>query len=221
MPKPFNFFQYGETGDGANITPFSTYFSGFYLPVGVSIGKEEGFLLTLRDDSFFNPPTLTLAINTDIVKSNTDNPSINIGINGSLFPVLPETLNNSIVISGKTVRNNIDYFTFYPSLSGESIASQKDESNINVTTSGKLIGHTLDNPTINLYISGDLGGGINDQSSINVNFSGELKGVNKNISTISFYLGSITYESGNYKVSLTTGDSSSVSFALSSISWES
>ena len=245
MGNQFSFYQYDGLVPGATtITPFAytgangnrvvvwggavtpvtapyyNSFIGYYITPSLLEGGVAGFLWELFNDSSTYPSTFKAKISGEANSSNLHQVSFNNNIYGFLYPLLKESGQMGINLSGEVKQdNNQSPFAF--SYSGIIPSGTKDFPVNAVNYSGQTISGAKDFFAIGNFISGSIISNNNDRPVYVINFSGSINHNNRDVGDMSCNFNSVSYSL--YVVNaiiISTGDTTNMNTQFSTVKYE-
>ena len=208
MSRPYNFFQFAESG---NVSAYPSNFSGFFTPLGM-VNSPDGFLFIVDSESVDTKATYSLQVRGEILNSGPDQSSTELKFSGSFYPVNSGTASIEQKFTGSFRGDSIDNPTLNAHFSGDINRPLSDNPVFDLKVTGKFLKTYIDSENYFVTISGGQTGCPLDFPTVSFNISGNFIKYEQNRLSLSTELETITWSLGNVK--LTTGLETGV-FALS------
>lgn len=222
MSKPFNFYQYIESG-GSGVEPFSavsrhTGFAEFYTPENILTSQTSGNFPLVSD--YLHYPTRFIAeIFGQFPDVNVDRTKFDLSFYGRFFPLNTETQVVGGRFTGEKNRDNIDRPVFITSFSGDIKDANVERQTLGTSYTGNKLGCLIDNPTLKTSLAALLSGDAVEVENLSLVFSGNFYKKRRDELGTNVQVVAFTFSKGNLKTEETIGDSASTNFAPSRFIW--
>lgn len=197
MSRPFNFFQFAESG---SLFANPTTFSGFYTPSGMAINPTN-FIFPISFDAEFAFPSTDIAISGNINDSNIENTLLTTVFSGSFYPVMSGECGLDSKITGQITKDYIDppYLSLF--FSGQHISGNFDPTYYVSQFSGNFNGGSLDSNILSCSLSGEIVNTPIDSSVYMVSFSGNIIKSDRDSVSLDGTIDTIYWLLGNARIS--------------------
>jgi hypothetical protein len=216
MSRPFNFFQFAESGQ---VSAYPSQFSGFYTPRGM-VDAPDNYYYRLDQESFETPANYKLDISADLKSTNPDNYNLTFVASGNFFGVSFDDASLIQALSGQCPKTDLDVPTFISSFSGNFTDSNIDIPAMRIVTSGQFPDSYQDLSSIYIFTSGQkMGDSVENATNVS-KFTGNFFKYERESVSLGANLSSITWSVGHEKRRLDLGiDTGTLGVTLSKIFW--